>query len=246
MADYERTIDGKFAYEYPAVYMTGDAVVFGFDGWQLFTLLVRRRNEPFQGRWAFPGGFMNVRMEDRENIEGCVRRELLEETGIETEDAYLKQIGTFSDYGRDPRYRVVTTAYYVLVHMDKAQPKANDDAADARWFPLKALPQPLAFDHDRILRVALQRLREDMHFRPVAFYMLADPFTLPQAQRLYEQILETKFDRRNFLSKMNHSGFIHQTGEKEESHTHRGGNYYHFEMKDYVSFKRSGLANTEF
>lgn len=112
-------------------------------------LLVRRGGEPYKGCWALPGGFMEM----DETIERCAQRELEEETGISVGLGALHLIGIYSAPGRDPRGRTVTAAYSTKAPQE-AVPKAGDDAADTRWWPLAALP-PLAFDHADILAAYL-------------------------------------------------------------------------------------------
>ena len=112
-------------------------------------LLVRRGNDPFRGYWALPGGFMEM----DETIERCAQRELEEETGISVGLGALHLVGIYSAPGRDPRGRTVTAAYSAKAPQE-AVPKAGDDAADTRWWPLAALP-PLAFDHADILAAYL-------------------------------------------------------------------------------------------
>ena len=152
-----------YTYQYPHPAVTSDCVVFGVDGHQLSILLIERGNEPYKGKWAFPGGFMNI---DETAEQGAVR-ELKEETGLEVK--YLKQIGAFTAVDRDPRERVITIAYYSLVH--KQEVKGDDDAAKAQWFPLDAVP-PLAFDHDLILRKAIEQLKKDFRISPARINQL--------------------------------------------------------------------------
>ena len=135
----------KYCYKYPHPSVTTDCVIFGFDGTKLSVLLVKRGVEPYKGRRAFPGGFMNM---DESAEEGALR-ELQEETGLK--GAYIRQFHTFTAPERDPRERVITIAYYALVRMQEVA--GGDDADDARWFTLDEVPQ-LAFDHDQILRKA--------------------------------------------------------------------------------------------
>ena len=189
----------RYSYKYPHPAVTADCVVFGFDGAALRVLLIERGGEPYKGCWAFPGGFMNI----DETAEACARRELEEETGLKATG--VEQLHTFSAVRRDPRERVVSVVYYALVRLSEVQ--GGDDAARARWFGLGGIP-PLAFDHDRILRLALARIREKIHFAPVGFELLPEEFTMPQLQNLYESILEVRFDRRNFSSKMLKLGIL--------------------------------------
>ena len=169
------TVKGTYTYDYPRPAVTTDCVIFGYDGKELKVLLIERGIEPFKGCWAFPGGFLNM---DEDALAGA-RRELKEETGLE--DAFIEQFHTNSEPGRDPRGRVRTIAHYALVKIQEVE--GGDDAAQARWFPIGEVP-PLAFDHDRILRMAMSRLKERIHFEPVGFELLPDVFTMPQLQNL--------------------------------------------------------------
>ena len=140
-----------------------------------------------------------------ETIEQCAKRELEEETGLKL--AKIEQFHTFSEVNRDPRERVVTVAFIALVK--QAEVKGGDDAARAQWFPIKDIPR-LAFDHDYILRLAQRTLKERIHFEPIGFELMDEEFSMPDLQRLYEAILEVKFDRRNFEKKMMQLGILDQ------------------------------------
>lgn len=189
----------SYTYPYPHPAVAADCVVFGFDGRDLRILLVERGQDPYKGAWAFPGGFM--RME--ESAEECAVRELQGETSLRVKT--LKQLGAFSAVHRDPRERVVSIAFYALVQPSEVM--GGDDARQAKWFPIDDVPQ-LAFDHDFILRKAMQKLREDIYFEPVGFELLNQSFTMPELQRLYEAILGVRFDRRNFERKMLQTGIL--------------------------------------
>lgn len=222
-----------YSYKYPHPAVTTDCVIFGYDIREgLSVLLVQRGIDPFKGRWAFPGGFMKI----DEDADTGARRELMEETGFEAES--ISQFGTFTAVDRDPRERVITIAYMALVRKGSVQ--GGDDAADARWFPVSAVP-PLAFDHDRILRIALERLKEQIHFRPVGFELLPEVFTLPQLQALYEAILGVRFDRRNFASKMQKLGLLVPTGERPADAARRIPQTYRFNAQKYDELKQSGF-----
>ena len=129
----------KYHYKYPHPAVTTDCVIFGYDGKQLKILLIERGNEPDKGKWAFPGGFLNI----DEQAEAGALRELQEETGMK--DADIRQFHTFSAPNRDPRERVISIAYYALVKIQDV--KGGDDAAKASWFAIDDVPE-LAFDHD--------------------------------------------------------------------------------------------------
>jgi 8-oxo-dGTP diphosphatase len=155
--------------------------------------------------WAIPGGFVGI----DESLEEAALRELEEETGVQ--DVYLEQLYTFGDPGRDPRGRVITVAYFVLVPAPAIDPRAGDDAVEARWWSMHDLP-PLAFDHARILAYALQRLRYKLEYTAVGFELLPEPFTLSELQAAYEVILGEALDKRNFRRKILSAGIIEETG----------------------------------
>lgn len=128
--------------------MSVDIVVFGEeDGSLNSVLLIKRKNDPFKGKWALPGGFVDA----HETLEQAAIRELEEETGLAINK--LEQVGVFDDPKRDPRKRVISIAHYVMVRKNDYDPKGADDAEEAKWFKLSELPG-LAFDHDRILEAA--------------------------------------------------------------------------------------------
>ena len=226
-------VKGTYTYDYPRPAVTTDCVIFGYDGKELKVLLIERGIEPFKGCWAFPGGFLNM---DEDALAGA-RRELKEETGLE--NAFIEQFHTFSEPGRDPRGRVITIAHYALVKIQGVE--GGDDAAQARWFPIEEVP-PLAFDHDRILRMAMSRLKEKIHFEPVGFELLPDVFTMPQLQNLYEAILEVHFDRRNFASKMLKLGILEDTGDRPAGASSRIPVSYRFNKEKYNELKAKGLS----
>ena len=222
----------KYCYKYPHPAVTTDCVLFGFDGSELQVLLIERGIEPFKGKWAFPGGFLNM---DETAGEGAMR-ELKEETGLE--NAYIEQFNTYSEPGRDPRERVITIAHYALVRIQEV--KGGDDAAKAQWFPIDEVPQ-LAFDHDKILRDAMRKLRERIHFEPIGFELLPEKFTMRELQILYESILGVKFDRRNFAKKMIHYELLNQLDETVRPTAKRDALLYSFNKDNYELFKKKGF-----
>ena len=224
--------ENKYCYRYPHPAVTTDCVIFGFDGERLQVLLIERGIEPYKGRWAFPGGFLKM----DETAEEGARRELKEETGLD--GAYMEQFHTFSAPERDPRERVITIAYYALVKIQEV--KGGDDAASACWFPLDEIP-PLAFDHDYILRMATQRLREQIHFQPIGFELLPEKFTLKELQLLYEAILGINFDRRNFSKKMMHLEILTDLEETIWPTPKREAKLYKFNAEKYEELKRKGF-----
>ena len=151
----------NYCYRYPHPAVTTDCVVFGYDGLRLNVLLIERGGEPYQGCWAFPGGFLNI---DEDAPDGA-RRELLEETGLEVTN--IEQLGAFATPDRDPRERVISIAYFTLTRVQDV--KGGDDARVARWYPINQLP-PLAFDHQQMFEQALQRLSDCLKLKTGNFF----------------------------------------------------------------------------
>lgn len=223
-----------FRYEYPRAALTVDCVVFGLDETDLKVMLIQRDLAPSEGKWALPGGF--VRLE--ETIEEAARRELHEETGLEK--VFLEQLYTFGDIERDPRERVVTVAWYALVRLSDHRVKAATDARDAAWFGMDDLPQ-LAFDHDRILEVAYQRLQNKVRYQPIGFELLPQKFTLTQLQKLYEIILDRTLDKRNFRKKILGLNVLQELDEVETDVAHRAARLYRFNKQQYREMVRLGV-----
>jgi 8-oxo-dGTP diphosphatase len=144
-------VKGKYVYEWPRSMVTVDSVVFLRDKTGPKVLLIKRKKEPFRGRWVFPGGFLEM---DEELADGAAR-ELAEETGLVGVE--LEQMHTFGTCGRDPRGRVIGVAFVGTVGPDNAAIKAGDDAAEAGWFDIDQLPE-LAFDHDKIAKMAIEKM----------------------------------------------------------------------------------------
>src|SRR4029077_15675093 len=214
----------RFTYEYARPALTVDCVVFGFDEGDLKVLLIERALQPFAGKWALPGGFVRV----DETLDDAARRELDEEAGLK--GVFLEQLYTFGAVDRDPRERVVSVAYYALVKLGAHETKAATDAADARWFPISKVPK-LAFDHAGILATALARLKGKVRYQPIGFELLPPRFTLSQLQRLYEAVLETELDKRNFRKKSLGMDFLAPLDEVEKAVPPRPARLYRFDRK---------------
>lgn len=137
------------------ILVAADAMVFYKDGEHLELVLVKRKNEPFKGMWAFPGGFV----EDDEELEHAAIRELHEETGLQLQA--MKQVHTFGKVGRDPRGRTISVNYYAIVP-EKLPVTGSDDAAEAHWVPVQDIKE-MAFDHREALALVLQTLDAELN-----------------------------------------------------------------------------------
>ena len=173
-----------------------------------------------------------------EYLENIVEDEAYDENQFDeavdspVEEIYVEQLQAFTKVDRDPRERVITIAFTAFVRQeDYGYVKGGDDAKEAKWFSVNELP-PLAFDHEYILKIALERLRNKIRLEPIAFHLLNKTFTMTQVQSIYEAVLEQKYDRRNFHKKMTALGYIIPTGDKQTANG-RPGNLYSFDEDKY-------------
>ena len=225
-----------YTYAFPRPAVTADVVIFSIRAGELAVLLVKRGDEPHAGSWALPGGHV----EPNESLEKAAARELAEETGVS--NLPFEQLGAFGDPGRDPRGHYITVAYYTYVGAESIRPKAGDDASDVAWYPIRALdlsPDPnakaraaatkgkkrasgkqppellqLAFDHARILRHAIDRLRERLlePQRPARFHLVPPNFTIAEIRRVYEVIFDSELNPRVFKTAMLARDFLEPVG----------------------------------
>lgn len=177
-----------------------DVIVLTIAEQELITLLVTVRKGPFAGRWAFPGSLVGA----GESLEEAAMREL--NARIDRRDIYFEQLRTFGDPHRDPRARVVSTAYVALVRSQE-HVRAAGRYADVAWWPLRRLP-PLAYDHTAMARAALARLRAKLEYTNIVCRLLPPEFTLGELQEAYEIILGRALDRRNFRKKILATGLL--------------------------------------
>ncbi|MDQ0388611.1 8-oxo-dGTP diphosphatase [Streptomyces sp. DSM 42143] len=177
--------------------VTVDLAVLTLRADALHVLLVERGQEPYAGRWALPGGFLLP----EESAETAARRELAEETGLaDVTGLHLEQLRTYSEPDRDPRMRVVSVAFAALLP-DPPEPHGGGDASQARWVPYDAAVD-LAFDHDRILADARQRVGAKLEYTCLATAFCPAEFTLGELQQVYETVWGTALDRPNFRRKV--------------------------------------------
>ena len=198
--------------QFPAFAVTVDVVILTMSEDRLHVLLVRRGVAPYQGMWAFPGGFKRP----NETLDEAAARELREETSVEGATP-LTQFGAYGDPGRDPRMNVVTVAYLAVLP-DVTGVVAGTDAAQASLVPVSdALEgeRELAFDHERILRVAVERVRVDLELRGIATAFVGPTFTLGELRSVYEAVWGVHLDGANFRrSLLSEGGWVIPTGRR--------------------------------
>lgn len=225
--------------DYPRPMVTVDLVIFTVIDTDLKVLLIERGIDPEKGKWALPGGFVNVgpTPEDQgEDVEAAAHRELAEETGLPEGACYLEQLYTFGNADRDPRGRVITVAWYALVRSGFAElVVAGDDAADARWFSVvHEVPEmALAFDHEQILSTGIERVRGKINYSSIAFQLVPETFTVGELQSVHEAIQAKSYDARNFrrrFQRMVTDGVLEQAPGKRHQGRSRPANVWRFRV----------------
>lgn len=214
---------------------TVDNVIFGFDEGDLKVLLIKRGEEPYSGKWALPGYFVYP----HEDLDGAAKRVLEELTGLR--NVYLEQVKTFGAVDRHPFGRVITVAYFSLVKISDFNLQPASIALKARWHSISKV-KDLAFDHNEILQACFNRLKWSVRLRPVGFELLPPKFTLTELQHLYEAILETDLDKRNFRKKILSMDLLIDLDETQEGVAHRPAKLYRFDRKKYEEFQAEGFS----
>ena len=190
--------------EYKNPALTTDIVIFSIIDENLKVLLIKRKNEPFQDKWAIPGGFVDY----GEEIYDAAKRELEEETNVS--GLFLEQLGTFGKVGRDPRGRTVSVVYYACAKVSALNVKAQDDAKDAGWFSINDLPE-LAFDHSEIMSAAIENLRVKIENTSVVSNFMQQEFSIADLQKVYEIILDRTLDHGRFKCEILKNDFLEKT-----------------------------------
>jgi len=224
--------------------VTVDVVLLsiGSDG-TLLTLLAQRDEEPYEGAWALPGVFVGR----NESLEVAAGRALRDKAGI-AGDLFVEQLFTFGELNRDPRGRIVTIAYYALVpegrfltavarehgatiaHIDV--PWAGERGGSVHVRSDEGEQLELAFDHDRIIGMAIQRIRGKLNYAPIGFELLADEFTLFELQRIHEAVLGRRLNKDSFRRKILASGLVEDTGQRRGGASYRPASLYRFKKEE--------------
>ncbi len=212
-----------------------DNVIFGFDGGDLKVLLIQRGAPPYKGKWALPGDLVYP----NEDIDTAAERVLEQLTGLK--GVYLEQVKAFGAVNRHPLGRVITIAYYSLVKTNDFQPTPASFAQSAQWHSVGTVEE-LAFDHNQILQSCLTQLKQKVRIAPIGFELLPPKFTLTELQHLYEAILETELDKRNFRKKILSMNVLHDLDEIQAGVAHRPAKLYQFDQERYTRFLEEGYT----
>lgn len=223
----------KIQYSAPNISITVDCVIFGLENNQLKILLIKRSTEPEKGRWALPGGFVEI----DETLEDAAGRILHDITGLDK--VHLEQICAFSSPDRHPMGRIITIPFYTLVKPENYTLQPKQFANEAYWSEIDKLPR-LAFDHEEIVAAAVANLKKEIRMKPIGFELLPEKFTISQLQKLYEILLNEKLDRRNFRRKILNLGILEELNEVKAGR-HKDAKLYRFDTKAYGDLKKSGF-----
>lgn len=218
---------------YPTMPLTVDCVIFGFDDNSLKVLLIKSDLPQFYEKLSLLGD----QVHSREDLDTAANRVLIERTGMKK--VYLEQVHTFSQLNRHPGGRVVTTVYASLLNIKDHSLGISDN--ELKWHPVNQVVE-MAFDHKEILDHCYGWLQKRIQEHPLALNLLPEKFSLRQLQNVYEAILDTKLDRRNFRKKFASMGFLIDTNEMETHVTHRPGKLYKFDFEQYQLRKKNWVG----
>lgn len=213
--------------------ITVDVVVFAIDPveGQLKVLLVNRKNKPFQGSFALPGGFLL----SGETSKDTVDRVLKEKAGVSA--LYAEQLYTFDTPDRDPRGPVFSITYIALVDADKLKLEESKDTHQPELFDIKKLPE-LAFDHKDIISYSIKRLQGKVDYTNMSALALPKLFTLTDLQKVYEIVLGREIDKRNFRKKILQLGFIEETDKMQTGQRRRPAKLYKSKSNKLIEIDR--------
>ncbi len=202
-----------------------DCIIFGFDNDELKILLIKRGIEPEKGKWSLMGGFLKK----NEVLDEAANRILNALTGIH--DVYMEHLQAFSDIDRDPVERTISVAYSALININDHNEELTKQYS-AKWFSINQIPN-LIFDHNAMIKRAIQRLRYKTTVQPVGFELLPEKFTMRQLQKLHEAIFNEQIDKRNFSKKILSLNLLTKLEEKDMESSRKGSFLYKFNKSGY-------------
>ena len=210
-----------------------DCVIFGFDENKLKVLLIRSDLKKYLGKWSLLGDLVRP----GEDLDAAAYRILKQRTGLS--DVYLEQVHTFGSVNRHPAGRVVTVTYCSLINVQHHKLNILDN--ELHWHDIKNVTD-LAFDHQQIFDTCYRRLQKRIQEHPLGFNLLPKKFSLRDLQNLYEAILDTKMDRRNFRKKFFSMDFLIDIDGMEQDVPHRPGKLYKFNYEKYEKKKKKWVG----
>jgi len=210
--------------DYFRIALSVDCVIFGFEENELKVLVIKCNIKEYKGKWSLLGDLVKP----DEDIDAASYRILKGRTGLN--DVYLEQVKSFGKPNRHPAGRVITIAYFSLVNIKNHELKLADN--ELHWHPVNDIVD-MAFDHKEILHSCLEQLREKIEDHPLVFNLLPEKFSLRELQCLYEAIMNTKLDRRNFRKKFFVMDWLTDLNELEEDVPHRPGKLYQFNKEKF-------------
>jgi 8-oxo-dGTP diphosphatase len=223
----------RLVQSYPAVPITVDCVIFGFEENELKILLIRSDLADFEGKWSLLGDIVR----ETEELDEAAYRVLQQRTGMT--DVFLEQVKAFGSPTRHPGGRVVTISYCSLLNIRHHELKIHDN--ELHWHNVKNLSE-MAFDHQQVVDEGYKWLQKRILEHPLAFNLLPEKFSLRELQNLYEAILGVELDRRNFRKKFFSMDFLIDMDEYELNVPHRPGKLYKFNFEKYEKNKRKWFA----
>lgn len=214
-----------FYNEYSKVLVSVDCIIFGFDGKDLQLLIGKRQMDPGRGEWSLYGGFVGI----NENLEDAANRVILQLTGMK--GLYIRQVGAFGRVDRDPGERVISVAYCTLINVEDYDDSLRVEHG-LEWVSLNSLPK-LYSDHNKMITDAIAQIRRRINHEPLSFRLLPDLFTLTQLQHVFEAVMGTEIDKRNFRKRVKDIEFIEKTELIDKVTSKRGAALYRFNQKTY-------------
>lgn len=207
-----------------------DTLIFTIRENKLMVLLIQIGSGPYEGKWALPGGIVQI----DETLDRSAKNILKKKAGIK--GIYMEQLYTFSGLKRDVRGRMISVAYFALVNSNKLNLKTMDYYSDIDWVDVNKLPK-MAFDHKEIIDYGLDRLRAKIEYSNIVYGLLPETFTLTEMQQVYERILGTKIDKRNFRKKILSLDILKGTDKIKQGVRHRPAKLYQFKKRELVFTK---------
>jgi 8-oxo-dGTP diphosphatase len=208
-------------------------VIYGFENSKLKVFIQKITRDPYAGAWSLPGKLIR----NDESLEHATESILQEAIG--NKDVYLEQLNAFGKLYRHPLGRVIDVAFYSLVNL-KTDVKGHRPDKETKWIPVSEVPE-LGYDHNEIMDLAMQRLRRRLINRPIGFKLLPKEFTLTDLQSLYEEILGSQLDKRNFRKKVNKLNILIAKGHEESVNPGRKPRLFMFNESRYSHYMEQGF-----